>query len=68
MYSWKPGRQGAIANIVVGLIGALIGGFIMQSIGGNGVTGFNVASLLVAIIEAVILIFIVKLVQGTTKQ
>ena len=37
----KNGQQGAIGNIVVGLIGALIGGFIMQQFGGQGVTGFN---------------------------
>lgn len=37
-------RQGAIANIVVGLIGGLIVGLIVQSFVGSGDTGFNFAS------------------------
>lgn len=53
--------MGAGANIVVGIIGALIGGFVMNALGGQGVTGFNIYSLLVAIGGAVILLFIVRL-------
>ena len=37
----RDGQQGAIGNIIVGLIGALIGGFVMGQFGGQGVTGFN---------------------------
>lgn len=53
-------EQGAFLNIIVGIVGALIGGFIMNKLGGNGVTGFNISSLIVAIIGSVILIAIVK--------
>jgi uncharacterized membrane protein YeaQ/YmgE (transglycosylase-associated protein family) len=53
--------MGALANIVVGIIGALIGGFIMNSLGGRGVSGFNLYSVLVAIGGAVVLLFIVGL-------
>jgi uncharacterized membrane protein YeaQ/YmgE (transglycosylase-associated protein family) len=52
--------MGAGANIIVGIIGALIGGFIMNALGGQGVTGFNIYSLLVAIGGAVILLFLVR--------
>lgn len=59
----RDSQMGAGANIVVGIVGALIGGFIMNSLGGQGVTGFNVYSVLVAIGGAVVLLFIVGLFQ-----
>ena len=58
MLAGTNGRQGGLANIVVGLLGAVVGGFVMRSLGGGGVTGFNLQSLLVAIGGAVILLFI----------
>ena len=54
-------QQGMVANIVVGIIGAVIGGFVMSLVGGSGVTGFNLYSLVVAILGAVILLWIVKM-------
>jgi uncharacterized membrane protein YeaQ/YmgE (transglycosylase-associated protein family) len=53
-------QQGALANIVVGIVGALIGGWIMSFFGHAGVTGFNIYSFLVALAGAIILIAIVK--------
>lgn len=53
-------QQGMVGNIIVGIIGAFIGGFIMNAFGAE-VSGFNLASLLVAILGAMILIFIMKL-------
>lgn len=58
----KRDRQmGALANIVVGIAGAFIGGYIMNMFGASGVTGFNLSSLLVAILGAVVLLFLVGL-------
>lgn len=58
----KRGRQmGLLANIVVGVVGALIGGFVLQLFGVDGITGFNLWSILVAVIGACILLFIVGL-------
>jgi uncharacterized membrane protein YeaQ/YmgE (transglycosylase-associated protein family) len=59
----KNRKMGAIANIVVGIIGAFLGGAIMNQLGYEGVTGFDIWSLLVAIVGAVVLIFIVGLVR-----
>jgi uncharacterized membrane protein YeaQ/YmgE (transglycosylase-associated protein family) len=56
-------EQGALLNIAVGIIGALIGGFIMNFLGHGGVDGFNLYSLLVALLGAVVLIWLVKLVR-----
>jgi uncharacterized membrane protein YeaQ/YmgE (transglycosylase-associated protein family) len=46
---------------VVGIVGALIGGFIMNALGAPGATGFDLYSLLVAIGGAVLLLFLVGL-------
>jgi len=59
----KNRQMGAIANIVVGIIGAFIGGWIMQFFGAQGVTGFNLPSLGVAIVGAVVLLFVVGLLR-----
>lgn len=57
-------KQGALGNIVVGIIGAMIGGFLMSFFGGTGVTGFNLYSLLVAVLGAVILIAILRAIRS----
>jgi uncharacterized membrane protein YeaQ/YmgE (transglycosylase-associated protein family) len=57
----KNRRMGAIANIVVGIAGAFIGGYIMDFFGAQGVTGFNIYSLLVAILGAVVLLWVLGL-------
>ena len=56
--------QGLILNIIVGIVGAFLGGFAFNFFGGAGVTGFNFYSLLVSIVGAVVLLYIVKLVRG----
>ncbi len=61
-------QMGAIANIVVGIIGAFLGGYIMDFFGVQGVTGFNFTSLLVAIVGAVVLLFIVGLFFGRRRR
>jgi len=61
MVTGRDAQMGAGANIVVGIVGAVIGGFIMNSLGGPGVTGFNLYSVLVAIGGAVVLLLIVGL-------
>ena len=53
-------QQGAVLNIVVGVIGAVMGGWLMSFLGQQGVTGFNLKSFIVALIGAVILIALVK--------
>jgi uncharacterized membrane protein YeaQ/YmgE (transglycosylase-associated protein family) len=42
-------EQGALGNIVVGIAGAFIGGFLVRALTGNDVSGFNLMSLIVAI-------------------
>jgi uncharacterized membrane protein YeaQ/YmgE (transglycosylase-associated protein family) len=61
MVMGRNAQMGAGANIIVGIIGAVIGGFLMNAVGGPGVTGFNLYSILVAIGGAVVLLFLVGL-------
>lgn len=58
--------MGAAANIVVGIIGALLGGWLAGALFGIEVdpNGFNFASVVVAILGAVLLLAILKLVMG----
>ena len=56
-------QMGAIANIVVGIIGAFLGSWLFNQFGAQGVTGFNLQSIVVAIVGAVVLLFIVGMVR-----
>jgi uncharacterized membrane protein YeaQ/YmgE (transglycosylase-associated protein family) len=51
-------RQGAgcLLDIVLGIVGAFVGGIIFTGIGGQGVTGFNLWSMFVAIVGAVVVL------------
>lgn len=60
----KNEQMGAFANISIGIIGAFIGGLLMNILVGVGITGFNLWSVLVSIIGAVILLWIVNLIKG----
>lgn len=60
--------MGIFANIIVGVIGGLIGGFLVSLFGGAGMTGFNVWSLVVAVLGSIILLAIVKAVRGGDKK
>jgi uncharacterized membrane protein YeaQ/YmgE (transglycosylase-associated protein family) len=55
--------MGIVGDIIVGIVGALIGGFLLSLLlpGTFGISGFNLGSLIVAFIGAVILLLIVKL-------
>lgn len=55
--------MGLVANIVVGVIGAFIGGFIMGLIGGSGVRGLSLWSILVALLGSVVFIWIVRKIK-----
>ena len=55
----RDAQMGAIANIIVGIVGAFIGGFLFNLVGLPGETGFNLWTLLVAIVGAVVLLFLV---------
>lgn len=53
-------EQGGLMNIIVGIVGAVVGGFLMQLFGASGVSGFNLYSLAVAIGGAIVLLAIYR--------
>ncbi|MBZ0296468.1 MAG: GlsB/YeaQ/YmgE family stress response membrane protein [Anaerolineae bacterium] len=56
--------QGLLMDIIVGIVGGIIGGFVLSAVGVNtGVTGFNITSVLVAFIGAVILLALLRLIR-----
>lgn len=61
-------QQGAGMNIIVGIIGAVVGGFLMNMLGYGGVDGFNIYSFIVALLGAVVLIAIVKAFRRTAVR
>jgi uncharacterized membrane protein YeaQ/YmgE (transglycosylase-associated protein family) len=54
--------EGVILDIVLGIVGAVVGGFIFAQFGAAGVTGFNLYSMFVAIVGAVIILLIYHLI------
>jgi uncharacterized membrane protein YeaQ/YmgE (transglycosylase-associated protein family) len=59
--------QGIVMNIVLGVVGAIVGGFVFSALGGAPVTGFNLYSMFVAVIGAVIVLFLYHLVAGRSR-
>lgn len=59
--------QGLLADIIVGILGGLIGGFLLNALGvGGAVTGINIASILVAFIGAIVLLALLRMFSRAT--
>ncbi len=56
--------EGALLDIVLGIVGAVVGGFVFNAFGAAGVTGFNIYSLIVATIGAIIVLVLYHAVAG----
>jgi uncharacterized membrane protein YeaQ/YmgE (transglycosylase-associated protein family) len=57
-------QMGCITNVIAGVVGAAVGGWVFSLFGGTGVTGFNLPSLMVAFVGAVIVLAVVNLIFG----
>jgi uncharacterized membrane protein YeaQ/YmgE (transglycosylase-associated protein family) len=60
--------EGMVLDIVLGIVGALIGGWIFHAFGAAGATGFNFWSLFVAIIGASVLLILWHMIRGTASR
>ncbi len=58
--------EGVVLDIVLGIVGAIVGGFLFTRFGAAGVTGFNLYSMFVAIIGAVVVLVIYHAIRGTS--
>lgn len=56
-------REGILLDIIVGIVGSVIGGWLMSFVNESGITGFNVYSFLVALLGSVVLLVIVKAIR-----
>ncbi len=56
--------EGFLLDVVLGIVGALVGGFLFDTIGSVGVTGFNIWSMFVAVIGAVVVLLIYHMFVG----
>jgi uncharacterized membrane protein YeaQ/YmgE (transglycosylase-associated protein family) len=56
-------NQGTVMDIIMGIIGSIVGGFLMGLVGQSGVTGFNFYSLVVAVIGAIFVIYIGRMLR-----
>lgn len=56
--------EGVLVDIVLGIIGAVVGGFLFNAFGAAGVTGFNLYSMLVAVVGAIVVLVIYHAIAG----
>lgn len=56
-------QQGLVMDVVLGIIGSVVGGMLMNAFGYSGVTGFNIYSMIVAVIGSVVVISIGKMLR-----
>lgn len=64
MFMGTDASQGIGLNIAVGIVGALLGGAIFSFLGSTGITGFNLYSLIVAVLGSVVFIWLVKVIRA----
>jgi uncharacterized membrane protein YeaQ/YmgE (transglycosylase-associated protein family) len=55
--------EGLLLDIVLGILGALAGGWLFNEFGHSGVTGLNLYSLLVAVVGAVVLLVVYHMIR-----
>jgi uncharacterized membrane protein YeaQ/YmgE (transglycosylase-associated protein family) len=60
--------EGALMDILLGIVGAVVGGWIFHAVGSPGVTGFNIWSLLVAVVGASVFLIVWHMIRGTASR
>lgn len=60
--------QGALANIGIGIVGAIVGGFLARLFGIGDVDGFNLGSFLIALGGAIVLLAIVRMFTSNAMR
>ena len=60
--------EGVFLDIILGIVGAVVGGWLFNTFGHSGVNGLNLYSLLVAVIGAVIVLVVYHALVGGTRR
>lgn len=63
MFMNTDDSQGALGNILMGIVGSIAAGYLMPLLGMSGVTGFNLYSVMVAVIGAIVVIAVVRMIR-----
>ena len=56
--------EGVVLDIILGIVGALVGGWLFNTMGQSGVTGLNLYSMLVAVVGAVVVLVVYHAIFG----
>jgi uncharacterized membrane protein YeaQ/YmgE (transglycosylase-associated protein family) len=56
--------EGVFLDIILGIVGAVVGGYLFQTFGAAGVSGVNLYSILVAVVGAIVVLFIYHALTG----
>jgi uncharacterized membrane protein YeaQ/YmgE (transglycosylase-associated protein family) len=56
--------EGFFLDVLLGVVGSVVGGFLFHLVGANGVTGFNIWSLLVSVVGAVLVLVAFHAIKG----
>ncbi len=59
--------EGIFLDIILGVVGSVVGGFIFSTFGAAGVTGFNLYSMLVAVVGAIIVLWLYHAISGARR-
>lgn len=61
-----PGQDpgGCVITIIIGVVGALLGGFLATQLGYGGISGFDFRSFVIAVIGSILLLIIWRLIRG----
>jgi uncharacterized membrane protein YeaQ/YmgE (transglycosylase-associated protein family) len=59
--------EGLLRDIVLGIIGGIVGGILFRALGGHGVTGFNLWSILVAFLGGVVVLLVYHTIRGQSR-
>ena len=59
--------SGLLMNLVLGVVGAFVGGLLISVVGGVGITGFNLWSLLVSVLGAVVVLWLYNVLQSRRR-
>jgi uncharacterized membrane protein YeaQ/YmgE (transglycosylase-associated protein family) len=57
--------EGILLDVVLGVVGALVGGWVFSLIGAHGVTGFNLYSLMVAVAGSILILLLYHAIRRT---
>jgi uncharacterized membrane protein YeaQ/YmgE (transglycosylase-associated protein family) len=60
--------EGALLDIVLGIVGAVAGGWLFNTFGASGVTGLNLYSILVSVVGAVVVLFLYHALTGRSGR